>query len=84
MHKKIYVVGNQIDYVNWIENCEIVDHPEKADILFFTGGEDVTPELYGEKVGSYTYSNLKRDVFELNIFDKYINKHKIGVCRGLN
>lgn len=80
--KKIFVVGNATHYTNWINNHEVVDNPEKADILFFTGGEDVTPLLYGEEIGSYTHCNLDRDHRELLIFNKYPDKFKIGVCRG--
>jgi len=27
---------------SWIENVNLVDSPLKADIVFFTGGEDVS------------------------------------------
>lgn len=80
---KIYVVGNSITYASWINNSEITDNLEEANIVLFTGGEDVTPSLYGKKEHHTTYSNLERDLKEKKIFEK-INKNQLalGICRG--
>ena len=54
------------------------------DLICFTGGEDVSPELYGETKHYTTYSNSVRDGFESKIFN-YARKHNIpmvGICRG--
>ncbi len=83
---KIFVVGNSIDYVNWIENCELTNNVEKANIVFFTGGEDVSPDLYNCKKHVTTYCNAIRDLREVGYYN-YVQTLKnkplcIGVCRG--
>lgn len=54
-----------------------------ADLIIFTGGEDVTPFLYGERQLSETCNNFLRDREEVNLF-KQLPSHvpKIGICRG--
>jgi GMP synthase-like glutamine amidotransferase len=79
---KLYVVGRAYHVSNWIDNCIIVDSPEDADTLLFTGGADISPSLYGEKKGLYTQINYNRDIKEQEIFNKNLNKPKIGICRG--
>ncbi len=49
----------------------------------FTGGEDVSPTLYGHEIHPTTYANIHRDVQELEIFNKIkTDQLVIGVCRG--
>lgn len=80
---KIYVVGGNHEYANWISNKEFVDTPEKADLVFFTGGEDVDPKIYNKREVGHCYTNIKRDIAEKNIFDNLRpDQHVIGVCRG--
>lgn len=81
---KIYVVGGANNYVNFIENAEIVDKLEDAQLVVFTGGEDVTPSLYGCKRHPLTYNNSKRDEQEKTIFNKINPKTQVvyGCCRG--
>lgn len=81
--KKIYVIGSSYNYMNWINNVQLVHSPAEADLIMFTGGEDVHPSLYGEEKGKYTYCNYNRDKHELEIFNNFKNKPKIGICRGL-
>tara|TARA_R110000772_G_scaffold54130_1_gene123531 strand:- start:52537 stop:53235 length:699 start_codon:yes stop_codon:yes gene_type:complete len=52
------------------------------DLLLFTGGADVQPVLYGEKVGRYTQINKERDKLEQRIFSKFRYIPKLGICRG--
>jgi putative glutamine amidotransferase len=81
--KKIFVVGNALNYSSWIENHQLVDKVEEADIVLFTGGEDVDPSLYGCKKHPTTYSNLQRDLEEKAIFEQ-VRQDQIclGICRG--
>lgn len=81
---KIYVVGGADNYVNFIENVQLVDKLEDAQLVVFTGGEDVTPSLYGCKKHRTTYSNLKRDQDEQAVFNKVDPKKQVclGICRG--
>ena len=82
--KKIFVVGNALNYSSWIDNHKLVDKVEDADIVLFTGGEDVDPSLYGCKKHPTTYSNLQRDLEEKAIFEQ-VRQDQIclGICRGL-
>lgn len=81
---KIYVVGGNTTYARWIPNHKIVDSIEHADIVLFTGGEDVDPSLYNEKPHPKTYSNIDRDNREQKVFKeaKKLKKKMIGICRG--
>ena len=47
--KKVYVVGEAINYVNFMTGVKLVNAIEDANIVLFTGGEDVDPSLYGCK-----------------------------------
>ena len=81
--KKIYVVGNSREYSRWIKNHELVDNLADADIVLFTGGEDVDPSLYGKQRHHTTYSNIQRDLQEKEIFDQVKpNQLCLGICRG--
>ena len=82
---KVYVVGGSIGYSRWIDNCELVNHPDKAEIILFTGGEDVDPSVYGCKKHPTTYSNINRDLQEKEVFDHIKpNQLAVGICRGLS
>jgi gamma-glutamyl-gamma-aminobutyrate hydrolase PuuD len=85
MKKTVFVVGGDTSYFKFLDNSkfELTNNIENSDILLFTGGEDVTPSLYGHK-NLASYANLSRDRFESEIYIKYgINKNCIGICRGL-
>jgi len=67
---------------------------EKDDILrlctlcdgfLFTGGHDVTPEVYGEKAIPETVSCKRRDDMEAVVLDYAIERDKavLGICRGI-
>jgi putative glutamine amidotransferase len=74
-------------------NIEIVDLnpdygrnklPENIDLVFFEGGEDIHPILYGGRYHNSIHANLKRDWNEKIIYDFYKNKETLfaGICRG--
>jgi gamma-glutamyl-gamma-aminobutyrate hydrolase PuuD len=56
----------------------------EADALVFTGGKDVSPNLYGDSPHPYTHNSYHRDVYERKIFDDALEKQipMIGICRG--
>ena len=83
--KKIFVVGTAIYYADWIENYELVNDLSKADIVLFTGGEDVSPEFYGEEdPKDVCFCNYERDEEEAKIFEKVRpDQICLGICRGL-
>ena len=85
MDKKIYVVGGSVGYASFMNNYELVNNLEDANIVLFTGGEDVTPEFYKEERHPRTYCNPERDKREKEVFDKIDPSKQIavGICRGL-
>lgn len=83
MKRKIYVVGGSFSYVNWMEGS-LVENIQDADLVVFTGGEDVSSYLYNEPAHPYTSSNTERDKLETKIFAQAIKfgKHICSICRG--
>ena len=80
---KVYVVGSAIHYADFLEDFKLVASPEEADVVLFTGGEDIDPSLYGCKKEPFTYSNLKRDLEEKEVFEKVKSTQLcLGICRG--
>ena len=82
--KKVFVVGRGIGYARWIENAELVPNIEDADIVLFTGGEDVNPALYNEEVHETTYFTPERDSHEVSAYSAMRpDQFALGICRGL-
>ena len=57
----------------------------RDDVIYYGGGTDVNPELYGEKLHFFSAQPDKfRDEYEQKIFHEFSSKVKgfIGVCRG--
>ena len=65
------------------EGYEIVKEQSAADIVCFGGGDDVSPELYGEN-NTHSYSNMKRDLHCIYIYNKArsLGQKCVGICRG--
>ena len=81
--KKVYVVGEAKHYADFIKDFTLVEDIKNADIVIFTGGEDVDPALYGEKKHFTTYSNIDRDMYEKKIFEEVEpNQLVVAICRG--
>lgn len=80
--RKVFVVGNKQDGT-WIKDVEFTDF-NNADVVMFTGGEDVNPAFYGEKIGLRTECNIFRDEREKIVFDRSVEAGKfiVGICRG--
>ncbi len=83
---KVYVERQEQAYEQmFIDNgWEAVDDIKKADLLCLTGGEDVSPSMYGEDKHSATYSSDWRDEDTealVNIATSS-NIPIVGVCRG--
>ena len=67
---KVFVVGGALGYANFLEGHTFVDKVEDAEVVLFTGGEDVSPSLYGCKKHPTTYCNPGRDRAEKEIFNQ--------------
>lgn len=87
--RRVYIVANRRSdtlYHNmfidkgWIVTNSLLD----ADLVQFTGGEDVSPYLYGEELHNKTMCNINRDKKESLIFHIALahNKPMAGICRG--
>lgn len=83
--KVCIIAGNQ-QYVLFFKKLgyEIVYDVADSDLVCFTGGEDVTPSLYGCYQHDQTWNNPARDKQEQAIFNQCIDLHKpmVGICRG--
>ena len=78
--------NEDIKYLSTDFDITLMKHSEigtkTPDLILFTGGEDVNPDMYGEKEGKYTSVNKKRDEKESNIYWNYPKVPKLGICRG--
>jgi len=79
----IYVVGGDLNYIKFIPDAKSVTDIKEADIVLFTGGEDVSPELY-EETNTHSFNNFSRDQYEITIYKtaKELKKPCLGICRG--
>lgn len=64
----------------WVETTNILS----ADVVVFTGGDDVNPELYGEEQHHSTYSSPKRHEKCMLVYQtaRVLGVPLIGICRG--
>lgn len=82
---KVLASNNYNGYARWIPDCKIVTDIKEADLLLLTGGEDINPALYGEKIGRYTYFSERRDALEVGLYKAAVENHipVWGTCRGI-
>lgn len=86
MQPKVYIVNSSYAYERMFEAAgwDIAYGPLKANLIQFTGGEDVSPCLYGEERHPHTGDNLERDLHEAGYF-AFAHRMGIpmaGICRG--
>lgn len=85
----VYVEGDrseQVAFGNWLSrsNCHKASDPDVADVVIFTGGDDVDPALYGKDRHPQTFIDSGRDKREMELY-LYCLENGIpmmGVCRG--
>lgn len=65
-------------------NCSKAKNIEDADLVVFTGGPDVDPQLYGETQHPTTHVYQQRDTDDIDAYLICIEKGipMFGVCRG--
>lgn len=84
--RKVHIVGGGFDYSFMFQSMgwAIVSNHSEADLVCFTGGEDVSPELYGQKKHRATFNNIYRDEREKAIFEecRHLSIPMVGICRG--
>lgn len=63
---------------------ERVNTLEEADFVVFTGGADISPDIYKEDRHPTTYPSPSRDKLEIADFNKAkeLDKGFLGICRG--
>lgn len=83
---RVYVVGGGLEYIRLMYDlrCDGATSVEDADLILFTGGEDVDPELYGERPHKRTTYNRARDDKERAIYERALARDipMVGICRG--
>jgi GMP synthase-like glutamine amidotransferase len=83
---RVMIVGGGYDYIKFFfdDLYHGSRNIDETDIFVFTGGEDVTPSMYGEKALKQTFSNPERDLEEKIIFKQALEKGipMVGICRG--
>jgi len=86
---EVYIEGpksDQIGFSSWLGRAgvSVVDTPNLADFVIFTGGSDVSPHLYGQKRLPGTYVDGARDIVCQDLH-RHCREHRIpmlGICRG--
>lgn len=84
---KVFVIGGNtsVERIFLQEGADVVDNLDQADTIVWTGGSDVSPNLYGEVKHPRTYDNPSRDKYEQACwFRAMAHKDKllVGICRG--
>jgi GMP synthase-like glutamine amidotransferase len=71
-------------YLKIVPNLKEVHSVNRADLIIFTGGADVSPDLYGEHQNYKTHCNPYRDFGEIAIYNKALayGIPMLGICRG--
>jgi hypothetical protein len=82
--KTVHIVGGDFMVEKMFSDRGItaVEEPGDAELLCFTGGADVHPAFYGDLRHPTTRCNVARDEREKNLFDKFVDLPKVGICRG--
>ena len=65
-------------------DTEVVDTIEECDLVVFTGGQDINPEIYFHPLSKTTsYSDI-RDKTEIAVYREAVRRGKpmFGICRG--
>lgn len=81
----VFNCDSEIEFLSHKDYFTKYEFQDKAaDLILFTGGVDVNPQVYGQKKGSFTDSPSKtRDDDEINLYNNFsYNIPKLGICRG--
>lgn len=81
----VHILGGNNQYSRMFSRrgWSIEPNIDKADVIQFTGGSDVSPAYYFHHQHPQTGNNLQRDERESDIFRRYRgHKPLLGICRG--
>lgn len=82
---KVHIVsGNEAYRQLFIKAGFTISNAAEAELVCFTGGEDVSPNLYGDKRHPTTHNNPHRDFRESELFTNFLFRGlpMVGICRG--
>lgn len=83
---KVFIVNGNREYHDLFKSfgMNIVPNETEVDLLVFTGGADVSPQMYGDKPHKSTFNDYYRDKVEQEFFSWATknNKKMVGICRG--
>jgi gamma-glutamyl-gamma-aminobutyrate hydrolase PuuD len=83
---KVAIINGDGMYVHLFQRLgfELTSNIEEANLVCFTGGEDVTPHLYGDLAHPFTYNSLERDQYEMKMYciAREFDIPMVGICRG--
>lgn len=83
---KVYIVNGSREYTEFFQKIGfgIARNIDDSQLVCFTGGEDVTPSLYGDYQHSQTWNSEARDASELHMLHKAqeLGIPCVGICRG--
>jgi carbamoylphosphate synthase small subunit len=83
---QVYIIGARLGYQRMFEEAgwTLSNTMDAADLIQFTGGEDVTPSLYNEGQHPATGNNYARDKREIILFKLATRSGApiAGICRG--
>lgn len=89
LYMDIYVEGDKMERSAFAKmfapsKCKGVTSPLDADLVVFTGGVDVDPNLYGAVQHTATFSSSQRDKRDKDVWDICVENGipMLGVCRG--
>ena len=57
---------------------------QDADVVLYTGGADISPQLYGEPSMASTYVSYQQDTSDQETYHEALRlkKFQVGICRG--
>lgn len=83
--KKVFIIDGNGQYKNMFINqgWKLIDNLFEADLVQFTGGADVTPEIYGQP-NTASGCDWERDLYEAGAFAIALRMGipMAGICRG--
>jgi gamma-glutamyl-gamma-aminobutyrate hydrolase PuuD len=90
LYLAVFIIGDryeQAQFAQWMvkAKCRRASSLDDADLVVFTGGEDVDPQLYGERLHPKTRFAKSRDTSDILMYVECLKKGipMLGVCRGM-
>lgn len=82
----VFIVNSSAAYADMFKRLghDVVTDFTQAELVCFTGGEDVTPSMYGHAKHHTTWNNEYRDRYEADVYrmSRVMGLPMVGICRG--